>query len=325
MPTVYKYRANLFDEKKGFRQDTKSLIDGEFFAAPFKLLNDPFEASVELPKSQDQEHWVTPLIQRIYSAGIYSLAKLKEDELFPENELMWAHYANSHQGFCIEYDLDKLTEGNYTKGFNISNVIRVEYADENPKITEPDNMFTVQKKAFGTKSKPWKYENEVRLVFETNGVKPIANGAIKSIYLGLNIGFSEWTSIIDGLKGSNVEFYQIIRIGKLYKLQCVKLDFNYEYEVVRENHNNVVENYTILYKSNNKDENSILRFIKQLRQKYHRIANFIIIDDLRADKILNDYKPRNEMTVEEIRIMSEHWVALSTFDAPDIVFMYPEK
>ena len=31
------------------------------------------------------------------------------------------------------------------------------------------------------------------------------------------------------------------------------------------------------------------------------------------------------MTKEAIEIMSKHWIALSTFDAPDFVFMYPEK
>ena len=34
--------------------------------------------------------------------GIYSLSKTFIDEL------LWAHYGNSHKGFCIEYDLDIL-------------------------------------------------------------------------------------------------------------------------------------------------------------------------------------------------------------------------
>jgi len=34
--------------------------------------------------------------------GIFSLSKKYDDEL------LWAHYANSHKGFCIEYDLEIL-------------------------------------------------------------------------------------------------------------------------------------------------------------------------------------------------------------------------
>lgn len=325
MATVYKYRANLFDKEKGFRQDTESLKNGELFASPFKWLNDPFEGSVELSPYPEDDHWVTPLMQRIDSAGIYSLAKPKEGELFPENELMWAHYANSHQGFCIEYDLDKLIEGNYVKGFNITNTIRVKYEDDNPKIVEQDGLFAQQRKAFGTKSKAWKKENEVRLVFETNGVKPIAAGAILSIYFGLNIGNEERQKIIDALKDRDVKFYQINRIGKSYKLACAELFFGIDYVIISTNHNDRVENYNILYTSINKDKNSMENFVRHLRDIYTKPANFTIVDDMRASVILNDYKPRNRMTAEEIKIMSEHWIALSTFDAPYDVWMYPEK
>lgn len=300
MVLVYKYRSNILDGKNEYRQDTVSLLSGEFFAAPFTCLNDPFEASVELPMSKDDEHWVTPIKQKIYDVGIYSLAKPKDNELFPDNELMWAHYANSHKGFCIEYDLDKLTECIENKVFDTRNVIRVHYDVNSPIITEYDDIFSVQRKIFGTKSKPWEYENEVRLVFETNGIKLIKRGAIKSIYFGLNIGFDEWKAIIDGLNGKGIDFYQIVRVGQLYKLECVKLDLNFKYEIVSTRHNKVVENYTILYTSQNKDKNSMLLFIKQLRYRFQRPANFTIIDNISANRVLNDYKPRSLLNMDEI-------------------------
>lgn len=324
MNIAFKYRSNIFDKEKGYRQDTKSLLDGIFYAPLFKQLNDPFEASVELPNHPDHDHWVTPLKQNIYGVGVYSLVKPKEGELFPSNELMWAHYANSHQGFCIEYDLDILKD-NLTKDFDIRNYIHVEYANESPVITEGEDIFSIQRKVFGTKSIPWEYESEIRLVFEKGGIKPIANDAIKSIYFGLNIGFNEWKAIIDSLKGKGIDFYQIVRVGKSYKLSCVKLDFDLTYQIISTRHNRNVENYTILYNSQNKDKNSMSSFVKQLRVEYNHLANFTIIDDLRTDQILNDYKPRNLMSNEEIEMMSEHWIAYSSFDAPDVVFMYPEK
>ena len=37
-----------------------------------------------------------------HKVGIYSLSRT------PLDELMWAHYGNSHASFCIEYDLDRL-------------------------------------------------------------------------------------------------------------------------------------------------------------------------------------------------------------------------
>lgn len=323
MTAVYKYRANLFDKEKKIRQDTKSLLDGEFFASPFKSLNDPFEGSIDLPTSKKDEHWVTPLIQKIYKAGIYSLAKPLKEEEFPSNELMWAHYANAHQGFCIEYDLEKLTEGSYVKGFDLSNSIHVAYESESPAIVENDSIFKVHKKAFGTKSKYWEYENEVRLVFDSRGVKPIANEAIQSIYFGLNIGYNERQAIIDALKGNKISFFQINRVGYLYKLIATELNFDIEYEIVSTRHNHRVENYTILYRSSCKDKNSMDSFIRELRKKYTKPTNFTIIDDIRVNEIIEKHK--SVITDFEIDLLTEHWVAYSSFEAPDTVWMYPEK
>ena len=36
------------------------------------------------------------------TVGIYSLSRT------PYDELMWSHYGESHEGFCIEYDLERL-------------------------------------------------------------------------------------------------------------------------------------------------------------------------------------------------------------------------
>ena len=167
MRVGYKYRANLANET-GKRRDTDSLIKGELYAPKMKDLNDPFEGSVDLPLSQEHEHWVTPLLQESYSAGVYSMSKQKEGEVFPCNELLWAHYANSHKGFCIEYDLDKLDT---CITAIIDYRIDVEYQENKPIISPEDSIEAKIKKAFSTKSLAWDYENEYRLVFGSSGVK----------------------------------------------------------------------------------------------------------------------------------------------------------
>ncbi len=171
MKKVYKYRANSPVDRRD--KDAIQLSRNLFYAARLNKMNDPFEGSVELPKSPRHDHWVTPLIQDLHTIGIYSLSKPEEDETFPSNELLWAHYANSHKGFCIEYDLDILTN-NMSKQFDIRNRINVVYKNERPEVLETDTLFKVQCKVFGTKSLAWKYENELRLVFLTEGEKPIA-------------------------------------------------------------------------------------------------------------------------------------------------------
>ncbi|MDW3094621.1 MAG: DUF2971 domain-containing protein [Gammaproteobacteria bacterium] len=73
-----------------------------------------------------------------------------------KNLLFWAHYANSHKGFCIEFDCTKLP---------ISNSFKVNYQNEYPEVTYPPQN---DERAFETvlmKSKHWQYENEFRSVF----------------------------------------------------------------------------------------------------------------------------------------------------------------
>lgn len=75
----------------------------------------------------------------------------------PKHPLMWAHYADSHTGFCIEYDVDEAN----------SELEYVNYASQlpAPSISEllfcPDESFL---RILTTKSIEWSYEKEVRLV-----------------------------------------------------------------------------------------------------------------------------------------------------------------
>lgn len=114
----------------------------------------------------------------------------------PYNILMWAHYANKHEGICIEYDISKLfdIEENYI-------LKKVEY---NTNLTfdyniESDNLFNTRNDLqyystdskypidiFFIKHKTWQYENEYRLITYKGNNKKIEL-PIKHIYLGKNI------------------------------------------------------------------------------------------------------------------------------------------
>ena len=322
MNKVYKYRANV--ATGNWEKDSVQMAKGFLYAAKLNKMNDPFEGSVELPKSDRHERWVTPLIQDLHTIGIYSLSKPKENETFPCNELLWAHYANSHKGFCIEYDLDILLK-NHSSQFDIRNQIHVVYKNERPEVSESDSLFDVQSKVFGTKSLAWKYENEVRLVFLTEGEKPIPPEAITAIYFGLNMSLEDRQEKIRLMVNRNIDYYQIERIENSYKLISTKISFDYQYELVDVEKMPLVDNYMILYKSPNKDKNTMHEFVEKFRSRLTRPSNLTIIDDIRAKRILKDYKPRSVMTQEDIIMLSKHWIAYSSFDAPKYVWMYPEK
>lgn len=322
MGKVFKYRANIVYNDRD--RDSLLLSKSTLYAARLDKMNDPFEGSVELPHSDDDEHWVTPLIQDLGRIGVYSLSKPRDNEKFPCNELLWAHYANSHKGFCIEYDLDKLINSK-NASFDVRNQINVEYKNDRPEVFESDTLFDVQQKVFGTKSLAWEYENEIRLVFNTDGKKSFSKEAVSSIYFGLNISYEDRQEILHLMSNRNIDFYQIERIDNNYLLKATKLLATPSYEVVNKKSEYRVDNYIILYKSSNKDKHSIRDFVKQFRKKLSRPSNLTIIDDIRAKDILLNYRPRQLMPTEDIEIQTKHWIAYSSFDAPELIWMYPER
>lgn len=104
-----------------------------------------------------------------------------------ENLLFWAHYANSHKGFCVEFDATVLP---------ISYAYKVKYAEEYPELQYPLPKGNQAFIPALTKSKHWQYEQEFRTVFipdaesqpRNDGKSLILRGSeIKSVYLGARI------------------------------------------------------------------------------------------------------------------------------------------
>lgn len=136
---------------------------------------------------------------------------------------MWAHYADNHEGICIEYDLKK-----YENTFLKTICFPINYVEKND-VTEDLISLVVYKnlentifllKVATTKSKDWEYENEWRIVFIENDcnytdfytnkhyttfIKP------KSIYLGLKIGKNIKKEIMDICKFRKINLYQMVK------------------------------------------------------------------------------------------------------------------
>tara|TARA_R110001592_G_scaffold113322_1_gene312378 strand:- start:21701 stop:22531 length:831 start_codon:yes stop_codon:yes gene_type:complete len=121
------------------------------------------------------------------------------------NLLFWAHYADSHKGFCCEYD---------AKMSPFSEAFRVEYSNDYPTITYPVDGSDVDKHLalMLIKSMDWRYENEYRIVSVPNtklqprndGKYLLLNGnELKTIYLGVNIDPDNKEFLIDQVKQGN--------------------------------------------------------------------------------------------------------------------------
>ena len=114
-----------------------------------------------------------------------------------KNRLMWSHYADSHKGFCIEYDFSQMQE---------SFPFPIYYSDERPLIpwkaalnNSPENVSEATAElilGLLTKDDAWSYENEWRILSAASQNADIKMPPITCIYLGADISDRNRTKML---------------------------------------------------------------------------------------------------------------------------------
>ncbi len=85
----------------------------------------------------------------------------------PLNLLMWAHYADDHKGFVVEFDIPIESYDKSESEIEFCELLiphEVNYNQKKPIITFDDSLEKKLEKQFLTKGKDWEYEQEERVV-----------------------------------------------------------------------------------------------------------------------------------------------------------------
>jgi hypothetical protein len=222
MELLYKYRR--ID-----RYGLDILINSALFFPKPITFNDPFDGQL-LPENfkselkelglDNGEHHIdsynAAIKEYLNRVGVLSLCK-KED-----NILMWSHYADSHQGFCLGFKPDLIrqieTEGiptyQYTVAYEKHHPFKKIY-ENYPKI----NCFgdfcelveALKKAALTIKHKNWKYEEEERLISDKSGLYLFHPEALHCVILGLNISESDAFTIKNLLKRDEWKHVRLLK------------------------------------------------------------------------------------------------------------------
>ena len=123
-----------------------------------------------------------------------------------KNRLMWAHYADKHKGFCIEYDFSG-TEKEILSNFPLP----VVYSEKSPLVPWNDileeSIESIKEKiilGLLTKDEIWEYENEWRIFIEATADANFKMPKISCIYLGASIEKENRDKIIDIARIHNI-------------------------------------------------------------------------------------------------------------------------
>lgn len=194
----------------------RTLINGEIRLAPPSFFNDPFDCPVELLLGTKE--YSRKAIYKVYKEclRVTCFTLPNNDNNREEDVLFWSHYADSHRGICIKYEIncDKLPN----EEFSFSCLLDIDYNTSDFFSINEDECY---RKVFSAKANCWKEESELRLIYfdcnASSGYHPIKiPGRITDIYFGLKCNSEHEKTIMKVLElnkdqdwASNVRFYKM--------------------------------------------------------------------------------------------------------------------
>lgn len=226
-----KTEFSTFDEEK-IKLAAKCLYESYDLSQGAWLINEEILESIESWTSNDdlspaltgKPYFLTLIEKRILNFGVQCFS-----ETGYTNPLMWAHYAQNYQGFCIEYEYEAWSLVSKNNGnFSMSPAI---YTSNLPEFNLMEILFSpreVTEKLYATKSEYWSYEKEHRLVYFPCESKNGLQGESVPLPEGLKV-----TKIIAGLKSAEIKPELVSAAGTLGVpiVQLSLSDSSYDLEV----------------------------------------------------------------------------------------------
>ncbi len=154
--------------------------------------------------------------------GVFSLS------FIPDSELMWSHYASSHSGYLLHFEINIAEYLTNTNLVNAGIPIPVVYKDKREVVNLGSYYANREKHAYNLirfKSNVWEYECELRLLnVDRYGFVKIPRNWVKSIILGIDTDKQLKAKLSDIGKELNVPVLSAIMDKKEYKLNIPGLE-----------------------------------------------------------------------------------------------------
>lgn len=134
------------------------------------------------------------------------------------NLLMWSHYADSHQGFCLEFDSSFEP---FSKAFEVTYKSEIPNINSDLLMNEEVEAESI-KKLLSFKSIDWEHEEELRIFHqESNKSYFYPTHSLKAIYFGIRANQSDIEIICSIIKSQNptVKFYKMKKLEVTFGIE----------------------------------------------------------------------------------------------------------
>lgn len=172
-----------------------------------KALNDPDKYFEDLQEYNELVESLRNINEEaIKHIGVISLSALDD------NMLMWSHYADQHQGFCVEFNRDK------HNSLGSKKTLPVRYTHKLPKFRLEDLLGSASKERQEilhsmvlSKALDWSYEQEWRYLNECGNVLVNLNSKITGIIFGARMPQIHRDTLIEVVNKyhTNVSFKEV--------------------------------------------------------------------------------------------------------------------
>ena len=238
---LYQYRTPKYYNIRNFEKQRIHLSENGSF-------NDVYEG---LP-TDDLKNCSSEDISNLYDLA--SIACFTETN---NNQLMWSHYADSHKGFCVEYDLKLLPKDSLEVCKHLFPVLYGEKRIINYNLKKLNNELKELREAinkqyvyddieyfnniiplFITKGTAWAYEKEWRVIYTKKDMYEIDDdvlyscnipfSCISAVYLGYRIDKEVKENIIEICrrlsKERNISVFQEILSDDSYEIKFIECE-----------------------------------------------------------------------------------------------------
>lgn len=193
------------------------------------------EIKIALLKAIDNEYERMIRYSSENSKDLYKICSFSERS---DSLLMWAHYADYHKGFCINYDLSVFKYGDYITRF----LYPVIYSDQIFDITE--SIKKINTDSFNNirmtlsslvKARDWEYEKEWRIIFAHGILSNEQSYKIckpKCIYLGAKISDSNKSVLLEICQRKRIDAYIMKLDARIFKMIPILLYDSMKNEII---------------------------------------------------------------------------------------------
>ena len=210
----------------------KVIYKGEIHLSQAKCFNDPFDCKARfnyheaIKKGDFRDKLFSTYLGRDFEnipeeiIQNYAVEGLRKDiYVFCFSEvwdslLMWAHYANNYNGFCVEYDMSEVSDRIIDKLYPV--LYEKDYIDVTSRLINfNENVGLICNLS---KAEEWSYEREWRIV-DYSYQSFYLRKALKTVYLGKNCEKNIQKEIIAWAKEKGKKIYSVQASNTEYKLE----------------------------------------------------------------------------------------------------------